>query len=98
MSEFTPVSITLPGAGPVLSAEILPYGLFVTSISVVADGKTHDIVVNPFDPKENAKSRGFLNPVVGRYTNRVPAKKMTVEKLGAKADVTPIATGMLDSL
>ncbi|CAE6413583.1 unnamed protein product [Rhizoctonia solani] len=90
MSEFTPVSITLPGAS--LSAEILPYGLFVRSINVVADGKTHDIVVNPFDPKENAKGRAFLNPVVGRYTNRVPAKTMTVEKQGAKAEVTPIAT------
>ncbi|CAE7111173.1 unnamed protein product [Rhizoctonia solani] len=93
MSEFTPVLITLPNAtAPALSAEILPYGLFVRSIYVVADGKTHDIVVNPFDPKENSNGRGFLNPVVGRYTNRVPAKTMTVEKLGAKAEVTPIAT------
>ncbi|ELU40124.1 aldose 1-epimerase domain-containing protein [Rhizoctonia solani AG-1 IA] len=95
MSEFTPVLITLPNAtAPALSAEILPYGLFVRSIYVVADGKTHvrDIVVNPFDPKENAKGRSFLNPVVGRYTNRVPAEKMTVERLGAKAEVTPIAT------
>ncbi|CAE6519494.1 unnamed protein product [Rhizoctonia solani] len=90
MSEFTPVLITLPSAS--LSAEILPYGLFVRSINVVAGGKTHDIVVNPFDPKENGKARGWLNPVVGRYTNRVPAKTMTVEKLGAKAEVTPIAT------
>ncbi|CUA75897.1 hypothetical protein RSOLAG22IIIB_01898 [Rhizoctonia solani] len=93
MSEFTPVLITLPNAtAPALSAEILPYGLFVRAIYVVADGKTHDIVVNPFDPKENGNSRAFLNPVVGRYTNRVPAKPMTVEKLGAKAEVTPIAT------
>ncbi|CAE6416204.1 unnamed protein product [Rhizoctonia solani] len=93
MSEFTPVLITLPNAtAPALSAEILPYGLFVRSIYVVADGKTHDIVVNPFDAKENAKGRSFLNPVVGRYTNRVPAEKMTVERLGAKAEVTPIAT------
>ncbi|KAG8730182.1 hypothetical protein FRC11_007306 [Ceratobasidium sp. 423] len=93
MSEFTPVLITLPNAtAPALSAEILPYGLFVRSIYVVADGKTHDIVVNPFDPKENANGRAFLNPVVGRYTNRVPAKTMTVEKLGARAEVTPIAT------
>ncbi|KDN50734.1 hypothetical protein RSAG8_01232, partial [Rhizoctonia solani AG-8 WAC10335] len=93
MSEFTPVTITLPNSSsPALSAEILPYGLFVRAIYVVADGKTHDIVVNPFDPKENANGRGFLNPVVGRYTNRVPAKTMTVEKLGAKAEVAPIAT------
>jgi len=90
MSEFTPVSITLPGAS--LSAEILPYGLFVRSINVVADGKTHDIVVNPFDPKENGKSRGWLNPVVGRYTNRVPAKTLSVERKGVTANVTPIAT------
>ncbi|KAB5594907.1 hypothetical protein CTheo_1722 [Ceratobasidium theobromae] len=93
MSEFTPVLIRLPGAAaPALSAEILPYGLFVRSIYVVADGKTHDIVVNPFDPKENGYSRAFLNPVVGRYTNRVPAKTMTVQRLGATAEVTPIAT------
>ncbi|KAG9125687.1 hypothetical protein FRC07_006632 [Ceratobasidium sp. 392] len=93
MSEFTPVLITLPGeAAPTLSAEILPYGLFVRSIYVVADGKTHDIVINPFDPKENGKQRGWLNPVVGRYTNRVPAKTMKVERNGVTAEVTPIAT------
>jgi hypothetical protein len=109
MSEFTPVLITLPGAS--LSAEILPYGLFVRSINVVADGKTHvsaedridihnsqlisiqDIVINPFDPKENGNARAFLNPVVGRYSNRVPAKTMTVQRLGTTAEVTPIATG-----
>lgn len=92
MSEFTPVSIALPGAAGSLSAEILPYGLFVHAIKVVVDGKTHDIVINPYDPKENGNGRGWLNPVVGRYTNRVPAKTMTVERNGASAEVTPIAT------
>ncbi|QRV89547.1 hypothetical protein RhiJN_17565 [Ceratobasidium sp. AG-Ba] len=93
MSQFTPVLITLPNeTAPALSAEILPYGLFVRSIYVVADGKTHDIVINPFDPKENGDKRGWLNPVVGRYTNRVPAKTMTIERNGTSAEVTPIAT------
>ncbi|KAG9084321.1 hypothetical protein FS749_005317, partial [Ceratobasidium sp. UAMH 11750] len=90
MSPFTPVKIALPNS--VLSAEILPYGLFVRSVNVVADGKTHDIVLNPFTPEENGKQRGWLNPVVGRYTNRVPAKSMKVERNGTTATVTPIAT------
>jgi len=90
MSQFTPVRIALPNS--VLSTEILPYGLFVRSVNVVADGKTHDIVLNPFTPEENGKQRGWLNPVVGRYTNRVPAEPMKVERNGATAIVTPIAT------
>ncbi|KAG8729880.1 hypothetical protein FRC12_020651 [Ceratobasidium sp. 428] len=93
MSEFEPVLITLPNAAESpLSAEIIPYGLFVRSIYVVADGKKHDIVLNPFTPEENGKQRGWLNPVVGRYTNRVPAKTMKVERNGVTAEVTPIHT------
>ncbi|KAJ4477510.1 galactose mutarotase-like domain-containing protein [Lentinula aciculospora] len=86
MSEFEPVLLTLPSLAPSLAVEILPYGLTFHRIFVQADGRTHDIVIGPEDPRGHITQR-YTNTIIGRYANRVPVGTHAIERNGVKAEV-----------
>ena len=65
--------ILLAAEGADLKFSVLPYGLTFHSIST-EDGE--DFIGGPEDPKDHqARGRKFLNPIIGRYANRLPAGK-----------------------
>lgn len=90
--------------------KILPFGLTLHRIIVQADGhvslydgsnplqcfdyvQTHDIVVGPEDPEGHATQR-YVNTIIGRFTNRIPAGTHMIERKGIKGQMTAIANGM----
>ncbi|KAH7881741.1 galactose mutarotase-like domain-containing protein [Phlebopus sp. FC_14] len=81
-NEFTPVLLSVPGSlTPPLAVEVLPHGVTLHRIIVQVDGKTHDIVVGPEDPKDHTIVK-YTNTIIGRYANRIPAGKHVVERNG----------------
>ncbi|KAF7967966.1 hypothetical protein HWV62_32429 [Athelia sp. TMB] len=90
MAEFNPALLTLPSLAPSLALELLPRGLTINKIFVQADGRTHDIVVGPENATDHGKIK-YHNSIVGRYSNRIPVGKHTIEKNGitAEADILP---------
>ncbi|KZT53530.1 galactose mutarotase-like protein [Calocera cornea HHB12733] len=88
-----PVTLMLPNmAVPSLAVELLPFGLHITQILLNADGRSNDVLIGPLDNRTHRDKRGFLNPVVGRYCNRLPVGSFQVEKDGEKGEVKTIAT------
>ncbi|KAJ4468626.1 galactose mutarotase-like protein [Lentinula edodes] len=86
MSEFEPILLTLPSLAPSLAVEIIPYGLTFHRIFVQADGRTHDIVIGPEDPRGHITQK-YTNTIIGRYANRVPVGTHAIERNGVKAEV-----------
>ncbi|KIK66891.1 hypothetical protein GYMLUDRAFT_37958 [Collybiopsis luxurians FD-317 M1] len=86
MAEFEPVLLTLPSLAPSLVVEILPYGLTFHRVFVQADGRTHDIVIGPEEPRGHITQR-YTNTIIGRYANRVPVGKHSIERNGFNAEV-----------
>ncbi|KAJ9478104.1 hypothetical protein PHBOTO_001681 [Pseudozyma hubeiensis] len=70
IDPFKPVVLSAEGAD--LSFSVLPYGLTIHSVST-EDGE--DFIGGPEDPKDHGKGRKFLNPIIGRYANRLEAGK-----------------------
>ncbi|KAI9568159.1 galactose mutarotase-like domain-containing protein [Boletus coccyginus] len=82
---FAPVLLSLPGSlTPTLTIEVLPHGLTINRVIVQVNGKTHDIVVGPEDPKDHSTLR-YTNTIIGRYANRVPVGTHVVEKDGIRS-------------
>ncbi|KDQ08725.1 hypothetical protein BOTBODRAFT_37725 [Botryobasidium botryosum FD-172 SS1] len=86
-----PVIVQLPSISPALALEVLPHGLTINRFLVNGDGRTNDLLVGPFDPIDHEKYRKFLNPIVGRYSNRLPAGDVPFEKDGVSGVVSPIS-------
>ncbi|KAJ3712023.1 galactose mutarotase-like protein [Lentinula raphanica] len=86
MSEFEPVLLTLPSLAPSLAVEILPFGLTFHRVFVQADGRTHDIVIGPEDPRGHITQK-YTNTIIGRYANRIPVGAHKIERNGVKAEV-----------
>ncbi|KAF8339793.1 galactose mutarotase-like domain-containing protein [Cantharellus anzutake] len=74
---------------PPVSYEVLPYGFLLNKFITNPDGKTHDLVIGPHDIAE--QYRRFLNPIIGRYSNRIPAGEHHIEKNDVRALVSAIA-------
>ncbi|CAL1717425.1 unnamed protein product [Somion occarium] len=66
-----PVFLALPSLTPSLALEVLPRGLTIHRLYVQADGRTHDLVIGPEDPKDHLNQK-YTNTIVGRYANRIP--------------------------
>ncbi|KIJ60361.1 hypothetical protein HYDPIDRAFT_43366 [Hydnomerulius pinastri MD-312] len=85
MSEeyaYAPVLLSLPGSlTPSLAVEVLPHGVTIHRVIVQVNGKTHDIVIGPEDPKDHSTVK-YTNTIIGRYANRVPVGTHVVEKSG----------------
>ncbi|KAG9314774.1 galactose mutarotase-like domain-containing protein [Chiua virens] len=80
MSEYSPVLLSLPGSlTPALAMEVLPHGLTIQRIIVQVNGKTHDIVIGPENPKDHSTVK-YTNTIIGRYANRVPVGRHVVER------------------
>jgi len=91
-----PVMLLTSGmAVPSIALEVLPYGLHVTKILLNANGKSNDVIIAPYFADELVRERRMLNPIVGRYTNRLPVGQHDIEKGGVKATVTPISNARL---
>ncbi|EIM91577.1 galactose mutarotase-like protein [Stereum hirsutum FP-91666 SS1] len=88
---FTPLMLALPSLTPSLAIEILPRGLTLHRLFVQTDGRTHDLVVGPEDPKGHITQK-YTNTIIGRYTNRVPAgpRTLTHTTSGLTASIAPI--------
>ncbi|KAG8213487.1 galactose mutarotase-like domain-containing protein [Butyriboletus roseoflavus] len=79
---YTPILLSLPGSlTPTLAVEILPHGVTIHRVIVQVNGKTHDIVIGPEDPKDHSAVK-YTNTIIGRYANRVPVGMHVVEKNG----------------
>lgn len=84
IDPFKPIYLSADGAD--LTVSVLPYGLTIHSFST-EDGE--DFIGGPEDPKDHqTRGRKFLNPIIGRYANRLPAGK--VEYKSANGKVTQI--------
>ncbi|TKY87213.1 hypothetical protein EX895_003890 [Sporisorium graminicola] len=80
VDPFKPVVLSAEGAD--LTVSVLPYGLTFHSIST-EDGE--DFIGGPEDPKDHqAHGRRFLNPIIGRYANRLPAGKIEYKSANGK--------------
>ncbi|KAF9220409.1 galactose mutarotase-like protein [Gyrodon lividus] len=80
--EYTPVLLALPGSlTPTLAVEVLPHGVTFHRVIVQVNGKTHDIVIGPEDPKDHGTVK-YTNTIIGRYANRVPVGTHVIEKSG----------------
>ncbi|KAI0044026.1 galactose mutarotase-like protein [Auriscalpium vulgare] len=92
MSEasLTPILLTLPSFTPSLAVEVLPHGLTLHRFFVQTDGRTHDLVIGPEDPKGHLAQK-YTNTIVGRYTNRLPVGTHAIARNGASATVRPQA-------
>ncbi|KAG6873480.1 hypothetical protein C0995_015183 [Termitomyces sp. Mi166 len=99
MAEFKPVLLALPSLTPSLAVEILPFGLTLHRVIVQADecslkrsnyAKTHDIVVGPESPEGHATQK-YVNTIIGRFSNRIPAGTHIIERNGIKGQMTVIA-------
>lgn len=92
-AEFQPI-VLQPDDGsvsPPTAVELFPFGLTVNRV-YVSDGKTNDVVIGPYDVQDYKNSRRFQNCIVGRYCNRIPVGKQTIEKDGITGTISPIAT------
>ncbi|KAF5347395.1 hypothetical protein D9758_011255 [Tetrapyrgos nigripes] len=74
--------------------KVLPYGLTFHRIIVQADGRTHDIVIGPEDPTGHVTQK-YTNTIIGRYANRIPVGKHSLERNGYKAEFEAMANGGL---
>ncbi|KAA1476245.1 galactose mutarotase-like protein [Dentipellis sp. KUC8613] len=89
-AAFSPILLALPSLTPSLALEVLPHGVTLHRLFVQTDGRTHDLLVGPEDPKGHLAQK-YTNTLIGRYTNRVPVGTHTVSSNGATAQVTPQA-------
>ncbi|THH17897.1 hypothetical protein EW146_g2994 [Bondarzewia mesenterica] len=85
---FQPILLALPSLTPSLAVELLPHGLTVHRLFVQADGRTHDLVVGPEDPRGHLEQK-YTNTIIGRYTNRVPVGSYSVSRNGLTSQVSP---------
>ncbi|KAI0073160.1 galactose mutarotase-like protein [Panus rudis PR-1116 ss-1] len=85
---FTPVLLALPSLTPSLALEILPHGLTIHRFYVQADGRTHDLVIGPEDPKDHLNQK-YTNTIVGRYANRLPVQPFTISRNSLTSSFTP---------
>ncbi|KAK7682610.1 hypothetical protein QCA50_014410 [Cerrena zonata] len=69
--QDVPVFLALPSLTPAIALEVLPRGLTIHRLYIQADGRTHDLVVGPEDPKGHLTQK-YTNTIVGRYANRLP--------------------------
>lgn len=71
VDPFTPIVLSAEGAA--LTISVLPYGLTVHSLSTQLN---EDFIAGPQEPIDHQKGgRAFLNPIIGRFANRLPAGK-----------------------
>ncbi|KZT23155.1 galactose mutarotase-like protein [Neolentinus lepideus HHB14362 ss-1] len=87
---FQPVLLALPSLTPSLALELIPNGLLMHRLFVQADGKTHDLLIGPEDPRDHLKKK-YVNVIIGRYANRLPVGEFSLERDGAKGTVKPIS-------
>ena len=80
VDPFKPIVLSAEGAS--LTTTVLPYGLTIHSIST-EDGE--DFIGGPEDPQDHkARGRAFLNPIIGRFANRLPAGKVEFKSANGK--------------
>ncbi|EPQ52513.1 galactose mutarotase-like protein [Gloeophyllum trabeum ATCC 11539] len=87
---WQPVLLALPSLTPSLALELIPHGLLIHRLFVQADGKTHDLVIGPEQPRDHLKKK-YVNTIIGRYANRLPVGEFSLEREGAKGTVKPIS-------
>ncbi|KZT54425.1 galactose mutarotase-like protein [Calocera cornea HHB12733] len=89
---ITPVTLFTSGmAVPAIALEVLPYGLHVTKILLNANGRSNDVIISPYSNDELVRDRRMMNPIVGRYTNRLPVGVHEIVKGDTKATVSPVS-------
>lgn len=88
-ASLQPILLTLPSLTPSLAVELLPRGLVLHRLFVQTDGRTHDLVVGPEDPKGHLEQK-YTNTIIGRYTNRIPVGTYSVSRNGLTAQVSPL--------
>ena len=77
------------------SIKVLNYG--ATIQSMLFDQK--DLLVGPADPHSLSGLRKFLNPVVGRYANRLPSGVVNFNSSASRGRLNLVGTdGMLQRL
>lgn len=74
---------------PPLAVEILPHGVTIHRMIVQVEGKTHDILIGPENPKDYETFK-YTNTIIGRYANRVRVGEHMVKKDGLERLVRPI--------
>lgn len=79
VDPFKPIVLSAEATS--LIATVLPYGLTIHSIST----EDHeDFICGPQDPQDHqARGRAFLNPIIGRFANRLPAGKVEFKSANA---------------
>ncbi|PWZ00454.1 galactose mutarotase-like protein [Testicularia cyperi] len=80
VDPFTP--IVLSAQGSPLKVSVLPYGLTIHSISTQPG---EDFIAGPENPLDHKAGRAFLNPIIGRFANRLPAGKNEYKSANGKS-------------
>ncbi|SNX83060.1 uncharacterized protein MEPE_01766 [Melanopsichium pennsylvanicum] len=87
VDPFKPITLAAEGAS--LTATVLSYGLTIHSISTEDD---EDFISGPEDPQDhNVRGRSFLNPIIGRFANRLPAGKVEYKSANGKTTTITLA-------
>ncbi|KAJ3565951.1 hypothetical protein NP233_g7314 [Leucocoprinus birnbaumii] len=84
MSGTTPIRLKLPGEKPTLTAEILPRGLTIHRLIVHTGEYDNDIVIGPEKPEDHLNQK-YMNSIIGRYANRIPAGAYFIERRNIKS-------------
>ncbi|KAG1870753.1 galactose mutarotase-like domain-containing protein [Suillus subalutaceus] len=75
---------------PPLAVEVLPHGVTIHRIIVQVEGKTHDILIGPENPKDYETFK-YTNTIIGRYANRVRVGEHIVKKDGFERLARPVS-------
>ncbi|KAJ1028534.1 hypothetical protein NDA16_001700 [Ustilago loliicola] len=80
VDPFKPILLAADGAD--LSVTVLPYGLTIHSLGT-EEGE--DFIGGPEEPHDHkTRGRAFLNPIIGRFANRLPAGKVDFTSANGK--------------
>ncbi|SPC67105.1 uncharacterized protein UHOD_02687 [Ustilago sp. UG-2017b] len=80
IDPFKPILLTADGAD--LSVTVLPYGLTIHSLGTESG---EDFIGGPEEPHDHkTRGRAFLNPIIGRFANRLPAGKVNITSANGK--------------
>ncbi|KAG2146108.1 galactose mutarotase-like domain-containing protein [Suillus bovinus] len=73
-----------------MNVQVLPHGVTIHRIIVQVEGKTHDILIGPEDPKDYETFK-YTNTIIGRYANRVRVGEHIVKKDGFESLTKPVS-------
>lgn len=80
IDPFKPILLAAEGAS--LTATVLPYGLTIQTLSTESG---EDFIGGPEEPLDHkTRGRAFLNPIIGRFANRLPAGPVSFTSANGK--------------